>query len=85
MGAPLEVLERWNVPEVDICKEIFAYNVIYNSKKLFRDVPEYVPQISLAEALSSTIEAMDAAVRIPDSDSLTWEDELIKAMQMVRR
>jgi nucleoside-diphosphate-sugar epimerase len=85
VGVPLEVLERWNVPEVDICKEIFAYNVIYNSEKLFRDVPEYSPKISLAEALSSTIEAMDAAGRIPDSDRLTWEDELIKAMQVVRR
>jgi nucleoside-diphosphate-sugar epimerase len=85
VGAPLGVLERWNVPEVDICKEIFAYNVIYNSEKLFRDLPEYAPKISLAEALASTIEAMDAAGRIPDSDTLTWEDELIKAMKSIKR
>jgi nucleoside-diphosphate-sugar epimerase len=85
VGVPLEVLKRWDIPEFDICEEIFAHNVIYNSEKLFRDVPEYTPKISLAEALASTIAVMDTAGRIPDSDSLTWEDELIQAMSAVKR
>jgi len=85
VGVPLEVLKRWDIPEFDICEEIYAHNVIYNSEKLFRDVPEYTPKISLAEALASTIAAMDAAGRIPNSDSLTWEDELIEAMSAVKR
>ena len=85
VGVPLEVLKRWDIPRFDICEEIFAHNVIYSSEKLFRDVPEYQPKISLAEALSDTIKAMDAAGRIPDSDSLTWEDDLIKAMSTVKR
>jgi nucleoside-diphosphate-sugar epimerase len=85
IGVPLDVLETWDIPGFDLCKEIFAHNVIYNSEKLFRDVPEFSPTISLAEALDSTFKAMDRSGRIPDSDTLTWEDELIKAMAQVRR
>jgi nucleoside-diphosphate-sugar epimerase len=85
VGVPLAVLDRWGVPEVDICDEIFAYNVIYNSEKLFRDVPEFAPKISLCDALSSTFMAMDRENRIPNSDTIAWEDELIQAIQQVRR
>jgi hypothetical protein len=59
--------------------------VIYNSEKLFRDVPEFSPQISLGEALRGTISAMDRDGRIPDSDAITWEDSLIKAIRQVKK
>jgi nucleoside-diphosphate-sugar epimerase len=85
VGVPMDVLDTWNIPGFDLCKEIFAYNVIYNSEKLFRDVPEFAPKISLSEALSSTIAAMDKAGRIPDSDAITWEDELIEAVRKVKK
>jgi nucleoside-diphosphate-sugar epimerase len=85
VGVPLDVLRTWNIPEFDICETIFAHNVIYNSERLFRDVPEYNPIIPLAEALERTFCAMDKDGRIPDSVSITWEDQLIAAIQKVKR
>jgi nucleoside-diphosphate-sugar epimerase len=84
VGAPLDILETWNIPEFSICKEIFAYNVIYNSEKLFRDVPEFTPRVTLAAGLANVIEALDRSGRIPNSDTLSWEDDLIKALNTVR-
>ena len=85
VGVPLDILESWNIPGFDLCKEIFAYNVIYNSEKLFRDVPEFSPKISLYEALADTISDMDRTGRIPDSDAITWEDGLIESIQQIKR
>ena len=85
VGVPLDILESWNIPGFDLCKEIFAYNVIYNSEKLFRDVPEFSPKISLNEALADTISDMDRIGRIPDSDAITWEDRLIESIQQIKR
>ena len=85
VGVPLDILESWNIPGFDLCKEIFAYNVIYNSEKLFRDVPEFSPKISLNEALADTISDMDRTGRIPDSDAITWEDRLIESIQQIKR
>lgn len=85
VGVPLEVLDTWNIPGFDLCREIFAYNVIYNSEKLFRDVPEFAPKISLKEALAGTIAAMDLDKRIPDSDAVSWEDNLIAAIRQVKK
>lgn len=85
VGVPLEILDKWNIPGFDLCKEIFAYNVIYNSEKLFRDVPEFLPKISLAEALRGTISEMDRFNRIPNSDTISWEDDLIAAIRKVKR
>ncbi|MGZ9222132.1 MAG: NAD-dependent epimerase/dehydratase family protein [Anaerolineales bacterium] len=85
VGVPLDILESWNIPGFDLCKEIFAYNVIYNSEKLFRDVPEFSPKISLNEALADTISDMDRTGRITDSDAITWEDRLIESIQQIKR
>jgi nucleoside-diphosphate-sugar epimerase len=85
VGAPMDILECWNIPEFSICKEIFGHNVIYSSEKLFRDVPEFNPRVSLSEGLAGVIEALDRDGRIPNSDDITWEDELIKALKQVRR
>jgi nucleoside-diphosphate-sugar epimerase len=76
---PYAVLAQWDIPRFDLCTEIFSYDVVYNPDKLFRDVPEFRPAISLNDALADTIAAMDKAGRVPDSDKLTWEDELIEA------
>ena len=50
----------------------------YSSEKLFRDVPEFQPQISLEQGMTQVFEVMEREGRIPDADALKWEDEIIE-------
>ncbi len=79
VGVPFADLKRSNVPDFDICEEIFAHHVVYSPEKLFRDVPEYQPTVLLADGMTQTIAAMDADGRIPGADTNTWEDAVIAA------
>jgi nucleoside-diphosphate-sugar epimerase len=84
VGVPLAMLREMNIPEFDICEEIFAHHVYYSPEKLFRDVPEFQPAISLEEGMSAVFDIMEKEGRIPDSDSLTWEDEIIQRMKCIK-
>lgn len=84
VGIPLKDLRAIQVPNSDICEEIFAHNVYYSAEKLFRDVPEYQPRLSLEAAIENILEAMDASKRVPNSDELQWEDRAIAAQLQVR-
>jgi nucleoside-diphosphate-sugar epimerase len=77
VGVPFEDLKRLNVPDFGICDEIFAHHVYYSSEKLFRDVPEFNPQVTLEQGMTQVFEVMAREGRIPNSDELTWEDEII--------
>ena len=77
VGVPFEDLKRLNVPHVGILEDEFAYNDYYSSEKLFRDVPEFQPQISLEQGMTQVFEVMEREGRIPNSDELKWEDEII--------
>ncbi len=83
VGVPLEDLRKLNVPRFDICDGWFAHHTMFSSEKLFRDVPEFRPRISLEEGMAEVLEAMDRDHRIPDSDTLTWEDEIIQRQRRV--
>lgn len=83
VGVPLADLVAANVPNVGICKDIFAHNTYYSCEKIMRDVPEFRPQVSLEEAIRRVYEAMQREDRIPDSDAETWEDRLIAAQRAV--
>ncbi len=78
VGVSLADLERLNVPNFGICRDIFAHHGLYSSEKLFRDVPEFRPRIPLEEGLARTIEALDRMGKIPNSDDETWEDEIVQ-------
>ncbi|HNB53532.1 MAG TPA: hypothetical protein PK530_16400, partial [Anaerolineales bacterium] len=84
VGIPFEDLKRMNVPNFGICEDIFAHHVYYSAEKLFRDVPEFQPKISLEAGMAQVIEVMDREGRIPNSDDLTWEDRLVEAQRAVR-
>jgi nucleoside-diphosphate-sugar epimerase len=84
VGVPFEDLKRCNVPESDILSDEFAYNAYYSSERLFRDVPEFHPQISLEQGMTRVFEVMEREGRIPNSDELTWEDEIIARQRKVR-
>ncbi len=77
IGIPLEDLKRLNVPDMGILEDEFAYNDYYSAEKLFRDVPEFNPRISLEQGMTQVFEVMEREGRIPNSDELTWEDEII--------
>ena len=83
IGIPLRDLMASDVPDTENCQSIFAHNTIYSAEKLFRDVPEFQPMVTLEAGVRQVIEAMDADGRIPDSDRLTWEDRLIEAQRAV--
>lgn len=85
VGIPLDMLMALNIPDTGLCEEIFAHNVIYSSEKLMRDVPEFHPQYTLEAAMRDILAAMDADNRIPDSDNIQWEDEVIAALYQMRK
>lgn len=85
VGVPFEDLKRFNVPDFGICEEEFAYHAYYSSEKLFRDVPEFHPQISLEQGMTQVFEVMEREGRIPNSDELKWEDEIIEKQKRVTR
>lgn len=82
-GVPFEDLKKLNVPDFGICEEIFAHHVYYSSEKLFRDVPEFHPRVSLEQGMAQVFEAMEREGRIPNSDELKWEDEIIEKQRKV--
>lgn len=83
VGIPFEMLKKMKIPGFDICEEIFAHHVYYSAKKLFRDVPEFQPSISLEEGMVQVFDVMEREGRIPDSDQLKWEDDIIARIRSV--
>ncbi len=77
VGVPFEDLKRLDVPHRGILEDEFAYNDYYSSEKLFHAVPEFNPQITLEHGMAQVFEVMEREGRIPNSDELKWEDEII--------
>jgi hypothetical protein len=83
VGIPLKTLNTFDDPCFSICREIFAHNCYYSSDKIFRDVPEFIPAISLEAGMRQVFESMDAMGSIPNSDKDNWEDSIIHAQLQV--
>jgi hypothetical protein len=52
--------------------------------RLFRDMPELRPAVSLEQGMREVIDAMNQAGRIPNADLDDWQDRLIATQQHVR-
>jgi hypothetical protein len=85
VGVPLTELIAFNVPNVEICREVFAHHAYYSAEKLFRDVPEFRPMVSLEAGMRQVIDAMDRAGRIPNSDLEDWEDRILAVQRQLKR
>jgi nucleoside-diphosphate-sugar epimerase len=85
VGIPLADLRRCGVPHVEICADVFAHHGYYSAEKLFRDVPEFRPVVSLERGMRQVIEAMDRAGRIPKGEAENWEDRIIAATRHIGR
>ena len=83
VGVPLAELMALNVPHGEICREVFAHPAYYSAEKLFRDVPEFRPVVSLEEGMRQVIDAMDRAGRIPNADLEDWEDRILAAHRQI--
>lgn len=83
IGVPFSILRQMDIPGFDICEEIFAHHVYYSAEKLFRDVPEFQPTITLEEGMSSVFQMMEVQGRIPDSSEMDWEDRIIDKVKMI--
>ena len=75
---PYANLERLKVPGFDICRDVFSHNLYFSAEKLFSDVPEFQPRVSLEEGMQKVLDIMDRDNRIPNSNKLNWEDRIIK-------
>jgi nucleoside-diphosphate-sugar epimerase len=84
VGVPFPALMALHVPNGEIGREVFAHHAYYSAEKLFRDVPEFRPVVSLEAGMQQVIAAMDRAGRIPNSDLEDWEDRILAAQQQVR-
>jgi nucleoside-diphosphate-sugar epimerase len=83
VGIPFRDLQRWNIPHFDLCADIFAHHIYYSSEKLFHDVPEFQPRVTLQEGMQQVYEAMACEGRIPNSDELHWEDDILAAWRRI--
>ena len=85
IGVPFEDLKKLNVPNSGILEDEFAYNAYYSSEKLSRAVPEFHPTISLEQGMTQVFEVMEREGRIPNSDELDWEDDIIQKQRKVTK
>lgn len=83
VGIPFRDLQRMEIPKFSLCEEIFAHHTYYSAEKLFRDVPEFQPSVTLNMGMKQVFEAMDRECRIPNSDDIQWEDKIISAWQRI--
>jgi nucleoside-diphosphate-sugar epimerase len=84
VGVPLADLLVLNVPYAAVCHDVFAHHGYYSAEKLFRDVPQFRPVVSLERGMQEVIDAMDRAGRIPNADLEDWEDHIIAAQRSIR-
>lgn len=84
IGIPLDTLAAIDLTRFRICFDEFAFNDYYSCRKIFRDIPEFRPKIGLREGMTSVLEALDREGRIPNSDDIRWEDELIERSLALR-
>lgn len=83
VGVTLQTLNQIDAPRFSLCNDIFAYNCVYSSDKVFRDIPEFVPTVSLESGMRQVFDYMDANGTMPDSDQEHWEDKIIDAQRQV--
>jgi len=80
VGVPLADLQTLDIPILVVEN---AHNKYFSCQKLMRDVPEFEPRVSLENGMRQMIQIMHADGRIPNSDAITWEDDVIAAQRRV--
>jgi len=84
VGVSCKDLELFEVPGYEICRDIFTHNCYYSAEKLFLDVPEFKPCISIEEGIQRVFVSMQKKKCIPPSESGGWEDRVIERVKKMR-
>ena len=84
VGLPLDTLLAIDPKRFKIAGDEFSFNDYYSCEKIYRDIPEFRPKISLKEGMTRVLESLDRDGRIPDSDTMRWEDDLIAMALAIR-
>ena len=84
IGLPLDTLLAIDPVRFQIAGDEFSFNDYYSCEKIYRDIPEFRPKISLKEGMTRVLESLDRAGRIPNSDTMRWEDDLIAMALAIR-
>jgi len=84
IGVPVADLMKIDAQRFALCNEIFSHHSYLSTQKLRCVVPEWRPRISLEKGLERVFAYMKRNHTIPNSDLVTWEDEIISAVQAKR-
>ncbi|MFH1006418.1 MAG: NAD-dependent epimerase/dehydratase family protein [Candidatus Latescibacterota bacterium] len=85
IGVTLNDLLSIDESRFSFCRDFFFENSYFSSEKIFRDIPDFRPAISLEEGMRRVFEVMEKEGRIPDSDLECWEDRIIDAQSLVKK
>lgn len=80
---PLEVLNKLGYESRGFTSTIFGFNTIYDHRKIYRDIPEFRPSISLEDGMRKVIEYSDKHGMIPNSDDYPMDDKIVAYMKNV--
>lgn len=80
---PLEALEKLGYEGRGFTTDIFGYNTIYDHHKVYRDIPEFRPQVSLEDGMRAVIAFADEHGTIPNSDDYPMDDKVCAYMQNI--
>lgn len=81
---PMEVLNALGYENRGFTSTIFGFNAIYDHTKIYRDIPEFRPEISLEDGMRAVIEYSDAHNMIPNSDLYPMDDKIAAYMQAAK-
>lgn len=80
---PLEALEKLGYEGRGFTTDIFGYNTIYDHHKIYRDIPEFRPSISLEDGMRGVIAYSDEHGMIPNSDDYPIDDKVVAYMKNI--
>lgn len=81
VGVPADVLEAIDAQRFLFATKVFAHNMLFSAAKVQRDIPEFVPKVTVEQGLAETVEHIDAHGLGAEADDL--EDRIIAAQRDV--
>lgn len=78
VGVPFAALEAAEIPGFGLTASVFAYHNLYDDAKIRRDIPEFVPRVSLVDGLARTFELAAREGRLPATEPDDWEDRIVE-------
>ncbi len=85
VGVSSELLYELDPQRFLMVPGVFAKNLLYSAAKLQRDVPEFVPRISLEEGLADAFEHLENQGLVEEVPVDDWEDRIIATQLDARR